>query len=172
MGQEPIPHRIPALSWRKPTWLWTPIALALAIGWPVVLFQQNAAPQRFVLIAGAAVFAVALITLGASWALGRAPRTRREVVLHVVLAGALMCLVSPFLLTQLLAAVADYERAGAAESFNLTMTMAMIPVALIVGLPISLISGIVFSFVAMTRLDPWTPPDDDVFSRRDVQPFR
>ncbi|MBS0384391.1 MAG: hypothetical protein JSS00_03475, partial [Proteobacteria bacterium] len=68
MAPPPIPQRIPPLSWRQPTALWTPIALAVAIGWPAVAFYNDASLQHLVVIAGAAVFALALITLGVSWA--------------------------------------------------------------------------------------------------------
>ena len=103
-----------------------------------------------VLVAGASVFALALATLGASWALGRAPRARRIVVGHVVIAGALASLAAPFVLTQLLAIVADYEHAGAGQRFTLPMSLALAPLALVLGLPVALASGIVFAWVALT----------------------
>lgn len=173
MAGPPIPQRIPPLSWRRPTFLWTPIALAIAIGWPAALFYQDAAPQRIALIAGAAVFAIALITLGISWATGRAPRARRIVVLHVVVAGAIAALIAPFALTELLAAVADMQSAGAGAQFTLTMSLAMVPLALVLGLPIALVSGIVFAWTALVRRHgaPGDVLDDGVF-RNDVQPFR
>ena len=51
MRGQPIPQRIPPLTWRKPAFLWTPIALALAIGWPVALFYDDATPQRLLISA-------------------------------------------------------------------------------------------------------------------------
>src|ERR1700755_2129254 len=99
MRGPPIPTRIPPLTWRRPTFLWTPIALAAAIGWPAALFYQDGNPQRFALIAGAIVFAVALTTLGASWAMGHPPKARRVVVLHVVLAMAAAEILAPFVMT-------------------------------------------------------------------------
>lgn len=169
----PVPQRIAPLSWRKPTLLWTPIALALAIGWPAALFYNDPAPQRLALVAGAAVFALALLTLGASWMTGRAPKARRIVVLHVVAAGAVVALAAPFVLIELLALVADYEREGADESFTFAMSLAMIPLALVIGLPITLVSGIVFAWVALKggRAGGGDLLDDGVF-RDDVQPFR
>ena len=146
----PIPQRIPPLSWRRPAFIWTPLALALAIGWPAALFYRDAGLQQLVLVAGASVFALALATLGASWALGRAPRARRIVVGHVVIAGALASLAAPFVLTQLLAIVADYEHAGAGQRFTLPMSLALAPLALVLGLPVALASGIVFAWVALT----------------------
>jgi hypothetical protein len=172
MRGPPIPQRIPPLTWRRPSFIWTPIALALAIGWPTALFYNAPNLQRLALVAGAFVFALALLTLGASWIMGRAPRTRRIVVLHVLTAGAIAAIVAPFVLTELLAAVADYEHAGAGANFTFTMSLAMAPLALVLGLPIALISGIVFAWLALSRRPP---PDellgDGVFTS-DVQPFR
>jgi hypothetical protein len=167
----PIPERIAPLTWRKPTLVWTPLALALAIGWPAALFYNDPGPQRLALVAGAAVFALALLTLGASWAIGRAPRVRRIVVVHVVLAGALVALAAPFVLIELLALVADYEHEGAGESFSFEMSLAMVPLALVIGLPMALFSGIVFAWVALKR---GVPGRDKLIvdDRFDVQPFR
>jgi hypothetical protein len=166
-----IPQRIPPLSWRKPAFLWTPIALAAAVGWPAALFYNDSGPQRLALIAGAIVFALALISLGLSWASGQAPRSRRTVVLHVVLAGALVTLVAPFVLTQLLATVASSQDAASAGSFTLAMSLAMAPLAIVVGLPIVLVSGIIFSWLALSRRRRDELLNDGVF-RDDVQPFR
>jgi len=168
---EPVPQRIAPLTWRKPTLLWTPAALALAIGWPAALFYNAPSLQRLALVTGAAVFALALISLGASWMMGRAPKARRVVVLHVVPAGALVALAAPFVLIELLAMVADYEREGAGESFTFAMSLAMVPLALVIGLPMALVSGIVFAWLALKRSDVGSGDlmGDDRF---DVQPFR
>ena len=169
MRRPPIPQRIPPLSWRQPTFLWTPLALALAIGWPAALFYDDLGPQRLAIAALLIIFALALITLGASWVLGRAPRTRRIVVLHVVIAGVVIALAAPFALTWALAAVADYERAGAAEHFTLAMSLATTPLVLMLGLPVILVSGIVF---AWTALKPGAARDERETYRHQVQPFR
>lgn len=168
---KPIPQRIAPLTWRKPTMLWTPLALAMAIGWPAALFYADPAPQRLVLVAGAAMFALALVTLGAGWAMGRAPRARRVVVLHVVFAGALIALIAPFVLIELLALVANYENEGAGQSFSFDMSLAMVPLALVIGLPTALISGVIFAWIALARgrIDNDELIADDTF---DVQPFR
>jgi hypothetical protein len=169
MAAPAIPQRIPPLTWRKPVFIWTPLSLALAIGWPAALFYTDTGPQRLALIAGAAVFAVALITLGAMWAVGRAPRSRRIVVLHVVVAGAITMLSAPIVVGEIMTFVADStERAG---TLTVGMSLAMIPLAIVVGLPITLVSGIVFAWVALARQRPHELLDDGVF-REDVQPFR
>jgi hypothetical protein len=162
------------LTWRRPAILWTPAGLALAIGWPALLFEGDHDLQQVTLIAGAGVFAFALMTLGASWLIGRPPRTRRTVVMHVVIAGAIASILSPFALTQLLSAVADYSHDGAAANFSLSTAMAMLPLAVVLGLPVALISAIAFAWIALSRRPPPEPHDllgDGVFVR-DVQPFR
>lgn len=171
MAPPPIPQRMPPLSWRQPAALWTPIALAVAIGWPAALFYNDASLRQLVVIAGAAVFALALVTLGASWAIRRPPKTRRTVVMHVVVAGAIIALVAPFVLTQLLAAVADYSHPGAAATFSPAMAMAMLPLAIVLGLPVALISAIAFSWIALKRQAP-PEPHEIGFYHSDVQPFR
>jgi hypothetical protein len=120
------------------------------------------------LVAGAVVFALALLTLGASWAVGRAPRTRRVVVLHVLFAGALTALAAPFVLTELLALIAGGERAG---NFSASMSMALTPLALVFGLPVALVSGTVFAWTALSQ-PRHEQIDERIFVADDVQPFR
>lgn len=146
----PVPQRIAPLRWRKPAILWTPLALAAAIGWPAALLQSAPALQRAVLVAGALVFAMALTSLGAAWALGRAPKARRTVVAHVLAAGAVAAFAAPFVLTRLLAAAAQVRGESGEAAFNAATAMAMTPLALLLGLPIALASGVVFAWAALT----------------------
>lgn len=171
MRGPPIPHRIPPLTWRKPAFLWTPLALAAAIGWPAMALQQDGGLAQLALICSATTFAIGLVTLGASWGFGRAPRTRRAVIMHVLFAGALVAVAAPFVLTQLLAQVADYNHAGAGAGFTLSTSMAMIPLALLLGLPIALISAIGFAVLALSKPGKSDLADDEMFRRSDVQPF-
>lgn len=168
MDHASIPQRIPALSWRRPTFVWTPLALAAAIGWPVAALQNEGALAPYALVAGAAMFALALTTLGLFWATGRAPKTRREIVSHVVWAGAAAALIGPFVLMQVLALVADYEREGAGAGFTLGMPAAVAPLALMLALPIALISGLVFALIALAPGEARGADD----APTDVQPFR
>lgn len=174
MAPPPIPQRIPPLSWRQPAFLWTPIALATAIGWPALLFYNDYGLQQLVVVAGAVVFALALITLGLTWMLRRPPKTRRTVVMHVVVAGAIASCVAPFVLMQLLDAEANNSHAGAAASFTLPMAMTTLPLAIVLGLPIALVSAIAFTWIALKRQSPAEPHEfvDDGLAHRDVQPFR
>lgn len=168
MRGPPIPQRISPLIWRKPAFLWTPAALALAIGWPAALFYDELGPQRLIIATLFIVFAITLITLGVSWITGRPPKTRRIVLLHVVSAGVAAALLAPFVLTQLLAVVADNEHAGAAENFSLAMSFATTPLVIMLGLPVVLVSGIAFAWIALKR----PPPRREEDYRHDVQPFR
>jgi hypothetical protein len=169
MRGQPIPQRIAPLAWRKPAFLWTPIALALAIGWPVALFYDEVGPQRLAITALFVVFAVALVTLGASYAIGQPPKSRRIVVLHVVTAGVVAALLAPFVLTWLLGVVAETEHQGAAAQFSLAMSFATTPLVVILGLPVVLVSGIAFAWTALKR---GVTADRDEDYRHDVQPFR
>ena len=174
MAAPPIPQRLPPLTWRQPAVLWTPVALAVAIGWPAALFYNDAGLQQLVVICGAAVFAFALVTLGASWMIRRPPKTRRTAVMHVIVAGAIACVAAPFVLTQLLSAVADYSHSGAAANFSLPMAMAMLPLAIVIGLPVALVSAIAFAWIALKRQPPPEPHEmtDGGLHHTDVQPFR
>ncbi len=169
MARPPVPQRIPPLRWRAPAFVWTPAGLALAIGWPAALFYNDAGLRQLIVIVSAAVFAFALVTLSASWGLGIAPRTRRTVILHVLAAGLVAALIAPFTLTRLLGAVAAYQQRGASD-FSLGMSLAMTPLALMLGLPVALISGALFAWVALKRQKPDDGMGENVHSM-DVQPF-
>lgn len=166
MAAPPVPERIPPLSWRKPAWAWTPLALTLAVGWPALLFYDDPGPRQLALAALFIVFALALVSLGAAWAIGQPPKTRRTVILHVVIAGALASLAAPFVLTRLVAVLA------ARDPFGFDIALAMTPLALVLGLPGTLLSGIVFGWIALARPRPVAELADDELFRHDVQPFR
>jgi hypothetical protein len=161
MQGAPIPQRIAPLAWRKPAALWTPLALALAIGAPYLAFRQDGAMGEAALLAGGFVYALALTSLGAAWALGRAPRSFREVVQHVLIASALTALIGPYALARLIGAAAGADAPFAPAMLGVT------PLAIVLGLPVALVSGIVFALVALHR-----PPAADDDRGFDVQPFR
>jgi hypothetical protein len=167
MRGPPIPQRIPPLTWRRPALLWTPVALAAAIGWPAALFYDDIAPQRLAIATLFVIFAVALTTLGVSWIIGQAPRTRRVVVLHVLIAGALTTLIAPFAITWLLTIVARDE--GAGERFSWAMSLSTTPLVLMLGLPVVLLSGMLFAWIALKRGMVRNDAED---YRHRIQPFR
>ena len=135
----------------------------------MALFYEAVGPQRLVVSALFVVFALALVTLGVSWAMGRAPKSRRIIVLHVVLAGTVAALAAPFVLTWLLATVANNENEGAAEHFSFAMSVATTPLVVMIGLPVVLVSGIVFAWTALKR---GVTADRTEDYRHEVQPFR
>jgi len=164
MPGAPIPQRIRPLAWRRPVWVWTPLGLATAVGWPALLLYDDPGPQRLALIAAASVFALALAALGVTWASGRPPKSRWAVVQHVMLAGVFAILTAPFLLGPLLASTGS--------GFELSLATA--PLMLVVGLPVLLVSALLFAVIALStkrQRKPGTLLDDEVF-RQDVQPFR
>lgn len=165
MNGPPIPQRIPPLTWRQPAFLWTPLALALAISWPLALFYGNPGSQRMAVTALFAVFGLSLITLGARWAMGKPPKMRSIVVSHVVMVGLVVALLSPFILTPLLG-----SGDGPGEHVTFSMALSVLPLILLIGLPIALISGVLFAWTALTR--PKNTDDLIVTFRGDVQPFR
>jgi hypothetical protein len=91
------------------------------------------------------------------------------VILHVLAAGLVAALIAPFTLTRLLGAVAAYQQRGA-SGFSLSMSLAMTPLARIIGLPVALISGALFAWVALKRPRPDEGMGENVHSM-DVQPF-
>lgn len=145
----PIPQRIPPLTWRRPVLLWTPIALILALGWPPLLLRNDSGLAQTALIGGALVFALAFTSMGISWIGKRAPRTRREVIVHIVGAGALVALATPFVIVSLLGAVAEAEQSS--TGLRAAAPYALTPLALLLGLPIAFFFGLVFSFVALRK---------------------
>jgi hypothetical protein len=146
-----IPQRIAPLSWRNPAILWTPLALFVAVGWPAILFVNEPELLRAALLSCGGVFAIALITLSASWAIGKPPRARRHVVLHVVAASVIAAFAAPLALTRVLAAVAESKAQGAGDAFTFSMSLAMTPLAMLLGLPVALISGVLFAWIALDK---------------------
>ncbi len=87
---------------------------------------------------------LALISIGAAWAMGRAPRARRNVIRHMVWSGAIVAVVAPFVLASLIGAANPNTGLGA-------YSFAMLPLAVMLGLPMALFSGVVFSMVALVK---------------------
>lgn len=168
MGGSPIPQRIPPLRWRGPAFLWTPLALALAIAAPLGVFYDDPGLQRVLLAGAIATFVIALAALGVAWLAFGAPKARRQVVAYVVGAGSIVALAAPLTLPELI------EIAGRGpERLSLAMALAGAPLALAIGLPMALMSGVIFAWIALRQPDPDAErlAGDEAF-RHDVQPFR
>lgn len=130
-----IPKRIPPLTWRKPVGLWTPLALALALGWPALLFEQPQA-QRLALAFALIAAAVACVTLSMQWRRQGAVKARLTVVGHGVAGAALTAISAPF-------------TAHGFDSF--AAALATTPLLLAIALPLSLISSSLFAWTALAR---------------------
>lgn len=173
----PIRRRIPPLSWRRPALLWVPTALALALGWPLLTFGLDSPLTFVMLIAAAVAVALALASLGAAWALQRPPRTRRNVLEHFLVTGALVALATPFLTAALLDAAAGAEQH--LTGLRTSLPYALAPMALMLGLPVAFYLGVCFGFVALVPPQPHAPQPQrrtrDTRSaderRHEVQPF-
>lgn len=150
----PIPRRIPPLTWRKPALLWTPAALAAAILWPQPLIRDDPGLSRLILLGLVASLALTLAALAVAWASGRAPRTRRVVVLYVVLAAALVSVAGPFIANSIIAGPGGIAPVAAS------------PLATVLGLPVALASGLLFAWIALARGSSDEMLGDNVFVYR------
>jgi MFS family permease len=177
----PIPRRIPPLRWRRPVLVWGPLAVVLALGWPALVLIADGGLLYFMLIVGALGFALALVSLGAAWLIGRAPKARRVVMAHVVAACALAALLAAPAFSWLLETLSDYEGLGRKIGIAPEASFALAPLALTLGLPAALFAGAVFSIVAFVKPAPEPPtlelkefvPDVYVLTEhaRDVKPL-
>jgi multisubunit Na+/H+ antiporter MnhG subunit len=132
--------------------LWTPVALALAVGWPALLLSSDATMARGIGVAGVLTFILGLSTLGLAWARGKPPRSHRDVLLHLVIAGALVSLTAPFAMVWLIEAAAAQRNPGAEDvRLPLSASLSMIPLTVLVGLPTAFISALIFAVVALVK---------------------
>jgi hypothetical protein len=145
MDTPPIPQRIPALAWRAPASLWTPLALALAIGLPWGLSYFDASLRRFILVTLMTAFVLALLWLALSWVRGRAPKARRFVVEAVVWSAAALAIVAPLAIASSL-------------SLDLEAAVPLAALMLMLGLPTALASGLVFAWLALHAPTDEHPP--------------
>ena len=178
----PIPKRIPPLQWRRPAFVWTPLALALALGLPALAFNEESSLADLVLVAGALVFASAFVSLGVAWAIGRPPRTRREAMLHLIVPGVIVALSAPLVFESLVHIIATAQSdtpLPQATALPDAVALATAPLALLLGLPIVLFAALAFSLAAFTKVHrventlPERPAKREVAARRahDFQPF-
>lgn len=145
----PIPRRIPPLAWRQPVLVWTPVALALALGWPALLLREEPGLAQAALIGGAVVFAASFVSMGGAWLIGRAPRTRRDVMQHFLVTGIIAALGAPFVVTSLLDTVAQAQQSS--TGLRAAAPYALTPLALLLGLPIAFFYGLAFAMVALVK---------------------
>ncbi len=137
------------MVWRQPVLLWTPAALALALGWPALLLREEPGLAQAALIGGAVVFAASFISMGGAWLIGRAPRTRRDVMQHFLVTGVVAALGAPFVVTSLLDTVAQAQHGS--TGLRAAAPYALTPLALLLGLPIAFFYGLAFAIVALVK---------------------
>src|SRR5262245_10288547 len=121
MRNRPIPKRIPPLRWRQPVLVWTPMALALAFGWPALALMNEGGLAATLLIAGAVAFAIGLLSMGVAWMMGAAPRTRRVAILHFLGPSAVIALATPFAFRWILQMIAEAEGHAAPAAVSLPL---------------------------------------------------
>lgn len=133
-----IPQRIPPLTWRKPVFVWTPLALLLALGWPALLFE-GADAQRLALAFACIAASFACVSLALRWRVRGAAKARLVVIGHAVGAAALTAFLAPF-----------FVRAPGQDD-AVVAALATIPLLLVIALPLSLISAAAFAWIALRR---------------------
>lgn len=155
---DPTVVREAPLLWRRPAPLWTMLALAIGLGLPwFILSGEGGFAQMALIVAGIGFFS-ALISLAVASAMGRAPRSRREVMVHVLWLGVLTALAAPILFQLLLHAMEGIEAPDGPNGLSGVLPFALWPLALFMGLPLALFTGLVLSFIAFKR----GAPDDGV----------
>jgi hypothetical protein len=145
MDSTPIPQRIPALAWRAPSLLWTPLSLALAVGLPWGLCYLDPSLRRFELLTIIAAFVLTLTWFALSWVRGRPPKARRFVVEAVVWAAGASAVLAPLAIASSL-------------SLDLATAWPLAALMLMLGLPAALASGVVFAWLALHAPTDEHPP--------------
>jgi len=150
--------REPPLLWRSPAPLWALLALIVGLGLPWLILRDEGGMAQMALLVAGVGFCSALISLVIASSMGRAPRSRREVMVHVLWLGVLTALLAPILFQVLLHAMEGIEAPDGPNGLSGALPFALWPLALFLGLPMALFSGLVLSFVAFKR----GAPDDGV----------
>jgi len=131
--------------------IWTPVALALALGWPVLALHDDTGWPEIVSITAALAFAIGFVSMGCAWAIGRPPRSLRDAVLHLLWPCIFAALAAPFVYRTLIVSIAIAQSGTMRAPIPLQFAAAAEPVALLVGLPIALVSALTFCAVALVK---------------------
>lgn len=146
-------QRIQPLVWRKPALLWGLVALAIGLGTPWLVLSNEGGFALLAVLTAAVGIGAAFLSLGIASAMGRPPRSRREVLLHVIWLTALAALCAPLFFQALLHAMEGVEAPMGPVGLSDGLPFALWPLALFLGLPLGLFAGLVLGFVAMTRAE-------------------
>ena len=136
--------RLPPLVWRKPGFFWGPLAFIIGLGAPAAALSAEGGFAIMAIVTVGAGMLSSLLSLAIAAASGRQPRSRREVMIHVLWLGALSALTAPIVFLMLVNAI-DH---GAGLSAGLGL--ALWPLALSIGLPLALFGGLTLAYVAFT----------------------
>ncbi|MGE0044586.1 MAG: hypothetical protein AB7J28_04010 [Hyphomonadaceae bacterium] len=163
----------PALTWRRPGWLWAGIVLILSVAWPLFFLRAEGGWGQFAAICVGASLLLALGAIGAAHAIGKPPRLRRHVVIYVMAASVAVAFIAPFVFMALLDFLVTAERNGDQAAFEIAglsgnMAWALAPLALLVGSPCALVAGLALSLLGF-RKTPATPPGVLIARRRGDQ---
>jgi hypothetical protein len=147
----------PALTWRRPIWLWGLTTFGLGAGWPLLfLNRESGLAQLAAVLVGAALLA-AFCALAIAYRVGRPPRSRGQVIVYVLAATAVWALAAPFAYAALAEAPAGgQEPVARFEIANIkpAMAWAIAPLALAVGAPTALAAALVFSTLCFRKRSP------------------
>lgn len=106
---------------------------------------------QLTLIAATLANGAALLSLMFSTAIGRMPRSRREVMLHVMWLGVFAALATPLMFQILLTAMEGIEAPDGPIGLSSFLPFALTPLSMFVGLPIALLGGLSLSYLAFQR---------------------
>jgi hypothetical protein len=122
----------------------------------LALREQPGLMQAALIVGGAALL-ISLISLGVSYGVGAPPRSRLAVLGHVLFAGVTTTLAAPFLFTMVLDSLARSERSLISAGLGDASAWAVLPMALMLGLPTALLAGFALMIVALDkpRLQSW-----------------
>jgi hypothetical protein len=146
----------PALAWRRPVWLWAPVAFAISVAWPALFLRSEGGLAQFAAITTGVAFVLAVVALALGYAIGRPPLQRRHVVAAMVIAAALCALLSPLAFIWLIGAVTETEYGGQAPGPEIAglspdMAWALAPLALAVGAPASVFAGLALALIGFEK---------------------
>ena len=133
------------------------------------MLRDSNAMAMTALITGAIVFASSFVTLTCAYSFGGAPRSRGEVLQHFLVTGIIAAIAAPFVLTGMLDAVAASEHTS--TGLRGATAFAMMPLAVLLGLPVAFFYGLVFSFVALVKPQRDAPGPATSYHGRDVRPL-
>ena len=148
--------RAPPLTWRKPAFVWLPVALILGVGWPYLLLRNEGGVALMAALGAGCVGIASAAALLIAQRTGVPPRTRRIALTPFLSFGLIAAFVLPLLFAILLAILNAVERAHADVTLKhaglgVDMVLALWPLGVMIGLPYALFVGLCVVLVAMKQ---------------------